>query len=97
MKNFRLSKLADTDLRNIAQYTQVHWGKPQRNEYIQDFFHTFSQLAETPDIAISIDPIRAGYKKYPQGSHVIFFRATESGGIEIIRILHKRMDVDAHL
>ncbi|HAS8147395.1 type II toxin-antitoxin system RelE/ParE family toxin, partial [Vibrio vulnificus] len=34
------------------------------------------------------------YRKFPQGSHVIFYRQIGSQNIEIIRILHKSMDVN---
>ena len=37
----------------------------------------------------------AGYRSFQQGSHVIYYR--ESKAIEIIRVLHKRMDVAEYL
>lgn len=40
--------------------------------------------------------IRKGYFKLRTGSHVLFFRVGEND-IEIMRILHQRMDVDRHL
>lgn len=97
MKKFRISKAADADLRNIAVYTQQHWGNKQRDAYIKEMFSAFLQLAKTPEIAVQIDAIRDGYRKFPQGSHVIFFRIHATDGIEIIRVLHKRMDVDSDL
>lgn len=97
MKRFRLSKAADADLRHIADYTQQHWGIEQRNAYIKEVFDAFARLSKTPEIAIKMDHIRNGYRKFPQGSHVIFFREEETHGIEIIRILHKRMDAEEQL
>ncbi len=97
MKRFRLSVAADADLRKIAEHTLQHWGQPQRDAYISELFDAFSRLAKTPQIAKSADNIREGYRKFPQGSHVIFFRSSDSPNIEIIRILHKRMDADAQL
>ncbi|HAS6074035.1 type II toxin-antitoxin system RelE/ParE family toxin, partial [Vibrio vulnificus] len=47
-----------------------------------------------PDIGKACDEIRDGYRKFPQGSHVIFYRQIGSQNIEIIRILHKSMDVN---
>jgi len=32
----------------------------------------------------------------PRRSHIIFFRAVD-GGIEVVRILHRRMDFERHL
>ena len=97
MKRFRLSVAADADLRKIAEHTLQNWGQPQRDAYIRELFEAFGRLAKTPQIATSADNIREGYRKFPQGSHVIFFRSSDSNNIEIIRVLHKRMDADAQL
>lgn len=97
MRRFRLSATADTDMRKIAAHTLQHWGQTQRDSYISELFRAFSRLAETPQIATGIDAIREGYRKFPQGSHVIFFRESEIYGIEIIRVLHKRMDAGTHI
>lgn len=97
MKRFRFSDAADSDLRKIAEETLQRWGHAQRDSYLTEFFEAFERLAETPDIAMQMDGVRKGYRKFPQGSHVIFFRKSEIHSIEIIRVLHKRMDVEAQL
>ncbi|MDE0507194.1 MAG: type II toxin-antitoxin system RelE/ParE family toxin [Gammaproteobacteria bacterium] len=97
MTRFRLSAKADADLRSIAAYTEKQWGRRQRDIYIRELFEVFASLADTPEIAQRIDEIRQGYRKFPQGAHVIFFRESDSLGMEIIRILHNRMDADLHL
>lgn len=38
-----------------------------------------------------------GYRKSLVGSHILYFRHTASGTIDIVRILHQRMDVMRHL
>ncbi len=96
MKRFKLTVAADADLRKIAEYTLNQWGESQRNTYIAELFDAFTSLAESPSIATNADNIRKGYRKFPQGSHVVFFRLSDSSHIEIIRILHKRMDVENH-
>ena len=97
MRQFRLSVAADSDMRKIAAHTMKQWGQQKRDDYIGDLFDAFELLAATPQIAARADEIREGYQKFPQGSHVIFFRASELHDIEIIRVLHKRMDADAQL
>ena len=42
------------------------------------------------------DDARQGYRKQPIGSHFVFYRITDVGPIEVMRILHQRMDVAAH-
>lgn len=97
MRQFRLSVAADNDMRKIAAHTLLQWGHQQRDSYIGTLFDTFERLSATPQIATRVDEIRKGYQQFPQGSHVIFFRASELHDIEIIRVLHKGMDADAQL
>jgi len=40
---------------------------------------------------------RAGYRKLAAGSHVLFYRVMSEGDIDVVRVLHRRMDVDRHL
>jgi toxin ParE1/3/4 len=53
-------------------------------------------VAATSGIARRCDEIRPGYWKHPVGSHVIFFRR-HPRGIDVVRILHSRMDFERHL
>jgi toxin ParE1/3/4 len=76
------------------------WGQQKRDAYISDLFDAFEKLSATPQIAAIAaiaDEIRKGYQKFLQGSHIIFFQVCELHSIEIIRVLHKRMDADAQL
>ncbi len=97
MPSFVLSRAADSDIRKIANYSLEKWGRSQRNTYITELFDAFEHLAESPQIAIKIDQIRAGYRKFPQGSHVIFFKESSQNQIEIVRVLHKSMDVSTQI
>ena len=94
MSSFALTCRALADLREIASFTHAAWGLDQRNIYIKQFDDLFHLLADTPTIGKSCDEIRNGYRKFPQGSHVIFYKSGDNTTIEIVRILHKRMDVE---
>ncbi|MBW4480457.1 MAG: type II toxin-antitoxin system RelE/ParE family toxin [Tolypothrix brevis GSE-NOS-MK-07-07A] len=39
--------------------------------------------------------MRPGYRKYHIGRHLIFYQETDEH-IDIIRVLHDRMDVESH-
>jgi toxin ParE1/3/4 len=41
--------------------------------------------------------VRAGCRKLAVGSHLMFHRVRDDGVIDIVRILHRRMDVARHL
>ena len=97
MGTFVLTRAAKSDLKSIAAYTQRMWGKEQRRIYLRQFDNSFHMLAETPDVGIKYDFIKLGYKKFPNASHLIFYRCLSDDQIEIVRILHKRMDAQARL
>ncbi len=97
MKKFRVSVAADADLRAIAEYTLEQWGAERRDAYITKMFDAFARLADMPDIAAKLNHIREGYRRFPLQSHVIYFRSSSTHTIEIVRVLHKRMDAEAHL
>jgi toxin ParE1/3/4 len=96
MPRFRLTERAKADLRTIGRYTQATWGRAQRNRYLAWLDACFHLLAREPHLGRACDEIRAGYRKYHVGRHLIFYRES-SAGVEIIRILHDRMDIEAHL
>ena len=97
MNNFELSGKAKSDLIKIALYTQLTWGMAQRNDYLKVLDTTFQLLADEPELGISCDNIREGYNKYPQASHVLYYKKIKINQILIIRILHKSMDVNSAL
>jgi len=96
-KTFRLTNFAKTDLKGIALFTQKEWGQEQRNIYVKQFNDAFHMLADTPLVGKACDHIKAGYKKFPIGSHVIFYKDADNSSIEVVRILHKHMDVELNL
>ena len=97
MKPFALTNQAKADLRAIAFFTEQSWGKEQRNLYVKQFDDAFHLLATSPLAGKDCSYLRAGYRKFPQGSHIIFYKMGTTSVIEIIRILHKSMDVDSKL
>ena len=94
MGQFTLTNKAKADLKSIAIYTQRKWGKSQRALYLKQFDDAFHLLADSPDAGVNCDFIKQGYRKFPNISHVIFYRVVEGSQIVIVRILHKRMDVE---
>ncbi|HYE34798.1 type II toxin-antitoxin system RelE/ParE family toxin [Methylocaldum sp.] len=97
MPRFVLTNAAMTDLKSIGRYTQDTWGIAQRNRYLAVLDGSFHDLAANPLMGRDCGDIRSGYRKYPIGKHIVFYRQTEADQIEIVRILHERMDVEARL
>ena len=97
MSKFELSVKAKSDLVKIAKYTQIIWGTTQRNDYLKLLDNAFHQLAKEPMLGTNCDYIREGYRKRPQGSHVIYYKEFKTSHILIVRVLHKSMDVNRAL
>jgi toxin ParE1/3/4 len=93
---FRLTSKAVEDLRSIGRFTQNRWGREQRNIYLRRLDGSFRTIARQPTIGAACDHIREGYRKYHVGRHFIFYRLVETH-IQIVRILHERMDVEKHI
>jgi toxin ParE1/3/4 len=93
MATFTLREAAKTDLKRIGIFTGQRWGREQRNRYLTQIDAAFHQLVDNPEIGTQCGYIRKGYRKFPVSSHVIFYRIGKHDSVEIIRVLHKSMDV----
>ncbi len=96
MPKYRLTPAAKSDLIEIWNYTVDTWGEKQAEKSFQDIEDKLNQLAETPEIGQQRSEIRPGYYSFPAGKHIVFY--LQSGKhIDIIGILHGRMDIDRNL
>jgi toxin ParE1/3/4 len=97
MSSFTLTNRAKTDLKEIVAYTKERWGRNQRDEYLTMLDACFHQLAANPLKGTDCGDIRNGYRKLFAGRHVIYYRQMLNDSIEIVRILHRRMDIETQL
>ena len=96
MSRYVLSPQAEADLGEIWDFTVKTWGEKQAEDYIRLLVGAIEAVAEHPRRGRPCDEVRKGYRRYLAGSHIIFFRKTKSG-IDVVRILHSRMDFEQHL
>lgn len=92
---YRLSPRAEIDLEEIWLYTLEHWSAEQAERYHNRIIAAIDALADGSKTGRPV-PVREGYYKYPVGSHFVFYRQSDAS-LDVIRILHQRMDVDSHL
>ena len=95
MTAYVLSPRAQADLDDIWDYTAATWSDAQAEFYIRDIWQAIEAIATDPRKGRVCDDIRAGYRKFLVGSHVMFYRQRGTG-IDIVRILHRRMDFGQH-
>ena len=94
MYSIRFTEQADADLLNIYIYTYNTWNEAQAIEYTDGLKAAVNKLAENPNRIGTIDrsAVRSGYRSYRYQSHLVFYRVSGQF-VEVVRILHKRMDV----
>lgn len=96
MSQVILSPKAKSDLSDIWDYTLAEWGIDQAEKYVRDLWTAMQKQVRDPSASVDISDIRKGYRKFRSDSHVIFFRLTPAG-IDVVRILHQRMDFERHI
>lgn len=96
MTRYLLSPRAKDDLANIWDYTTKRWGVDRAERYLRQIQAGIEAAVAEPKLGRTCDDIRPGYRKYPIGSHVLFYRAL-GDCIDVVRILHARMDFEQHL
>lgn len=96
--SYKISIKAAEDIENIWLYTLENWSLEQADRYVNLIFDEIEFLANHPGSGKDFSHIRINYRYSKVKSHIIFFRTTtKQDEIEVIRILHQRMDLEAHL
>ncbi len=94
---YRISKQAIEDLNNIWIYTFHKWSKEQADRYYDLIIGEIEFISDNFDVGKSVDQTRKNYRVIKIKSHLIFYRKVENEIVEIVRILHQRMDVKRRL
>lgn len=95
--NYRISRQAIEDLDKIWIYTFNKWTKEQADRYFDLIITEIEFLADNFMTGKSSEQTRKNYRVTKVKSHLIFFRKAENDIVEIVRILHQRMDIKTHL
>jgi len=101
MKPWRLTKQAESSLRDIAIWTVKHFGNQQTIKYRDELIECINQLASNnpPQTKSCVNLIQDSHNEisyYKQGCHFIVFRETEKQ-LEILEFFHQRMDLPTHI
>lgn len=93
MRRWRLTHKARADLADIWSYTASQWGIDQAERYILQIENELTAASEGTGLVREFEDFR----RIKSGHHLCIFRKLADGGIEVIRVLHERMDIDRHL
>ncbi len=94
---FRLTKEALQDLNQIWIFTLQNWSKKQADRYYDVLLNEIRYISKNPFVGKSIDHLRPSYRLTKVKSHIIFYRTLTDNKVEIVRILHQRMNVKDRL
>ncbi|WCM42304.1 type II toxin-antitoxin system RelE/ParE family toxin [Flavobacterium sp. CBA20B-1] len=95
---YKISHEANRDIENIWLYTYENWSLEQADRYINLIIDEIEYLAENPKSGKDYGHLRKGYFRSQIKSHFIFYKISlKREEIEIIRVLHQRMDIESRL
>ena len=95
MRELLISRLADADLADIADFTIAEFGIAQARKYRDQFQACFDSLLANPLLGRSADEVAPGLRRIRQQAHVVFYEA-DADAVLIVRVLHHRMDFEKH-
>ncbi|WP_285709512.1 type II toxin-antitoxin system RelE/ParE family toxin [Erythrobacter oryzae] len=84
------------DLALIWTDTANRWGIDQADAYVAAINARFGGIADFPSSYPEYRSKRAAFRKAASGEHLIFYVVT-ADRVEVVRVLHNRMDVDEML
>ena len=94
MADLFFSNKAIEDLTNIWNYTVETWSEVQADKYYALFVATCRQIADSfRPLDREYTEIMAELYGFRTGKHIVFYRTVSESTVEIVRILHERMDL----
>jgi toxin ParE1/3/4 len=97
MSEYIISEKALDDINNIWIYTAENWSVEQADRYYNAIIDEIEFIVQKFELAHDFEKIRKYYKYSKIKSHLIFFKKNKSNEIEVVRVLHERMDIESRL
>lgn len=89
-----LRQEAIDDLNEIWEYTYEKWSQSQADKYYASLKHACMEIGKNPKQGKEYDLINKNLLGLKSGKHIIFYQLIDENEIEVIRILHERMDLE---
>ncbi|MBQ4819641.1 type II toxin-antitoxin system RelE/ParE family toxin [Aquimarina sp. MMG016] len=88
-----LRQEAIDDLNSIWDYTFEKWSEKQADKYYAAIKIACNGIGKNPNVGKEYDGISKNLLGFKSGKHIIFYQIISMDRIEVIRILHERMDL----
>ncbi|MFN3909100.1 MAG: type II toxin-antitoxin system RelE/ParE family toxin [Flavobacterium sp.] len=92
-----LRQEAINDLNDIWIYTIDEWSEKQADKYYSSIEFACSQIGKNPELGNEYEGISKNLLSLKIGKHIIFYQIISKDRIEVVRILHERMDLKNRL
>jgi toxin ParE1/3/4 len=92
-----LRQEAINDLNDIWDYTFEQWSENQADRYYATVKFACKEIGENPELGREYNEIRKNLLGLKSGKHIIFYHLISEDEVEVIRILHERMDLKNRL
>ena len=92
-----LRQEAIDDLNDIWVYTFEEWSEKQADKYYSALEFACIQIGRNPERGKEYKEINSNLFGLRIGKHIIFYQIITKDEIEIIRILHERMDLNSRM
>ena len=93
MAKYFLSKMAIEDLSGIWDYSYDIWSEKHADRYYELLLETFQKISENPGVGRKYEQISSDILGFKIMKHIISYLALTTNEIEVVRILHERMDL----
>ena len=97
MANVILRQEAINDLNDIWFYTFDEWSEKQADKYYAALEFACKQIGKNPTLGKEYEGISKNLLGLRTGMHIIFYQVISKDRIEVVRILHERMDLKNRL
>ena len=88
---------ANDDLNNIWDYTYENWSETRADKYYATIKFACLKIGKNPELGKIYNGISKDLLGYKSEKHIIFYSSISENEIEVIRILHERMDLKNRL
>lgn len=93
MAKFKLTNNALKDLSDIWNSTFDTWSESQADKYYKLIINACVAISKKPQQGKVYEEIYPDLKGKKASKHIIFYRVMDDQSVEVIRILHERMDL----
>ena len=92
MPRYKLARSAKRNLQEISDYWTERAGADVALKIIAGIMETIIALSTQPRMGVAAYQFGTGVRKFPQGNHMIYYRASRMRNIEVLHVFHGALE-----